>query len=206
MKTFSTSKAWFNRSWVRPRTIAKALPRSRKNASRSSRGADPHDRGGDAFDHHVDAGGFAACHRALDRSGQIGDVFDQFAMAADRGYNAVITSGIEFATKCAVWAVVANLQVVLGVPAAIRADDGDERHVASHRRFKIRHVETEGAIAEHREHGGFAFDGPGCAGHRERGTDRPRHAVDHPPVVAQNRLTPLREFPTIADQDGIRVL
>ena len=53
--------------------------------------------------------------------------------------------------------------------------------------------------------GRLAFDHPGAAGDRQRRADRTRHAVDHPPVVAQNALAPLRELAAVADQDAVGI-
>ena len=138
----------------------KALPRSRRNASRSSRGADADHRRGDTLDHHVDAG-FVCCHRTFDCGGQIGDVFHWCLPQAPptRQTGADVTSGIEFATiACAVWAIVLNLQVYRRSSGSSPSCPYNRRQTVVLTAFCVstRHMESGTFRREHGEYGGTA--------------------------------------------------
>ena len=129
----------------------------------------------------------------------------QFAMAAQRRRHKIIASRVQFAAMRAVRPIVADLQIIFGVPAAIGADDRDIGQVQPHRRFDLRHVEAERSVAQHRENRRRLLDHPSTGGHRQRRPDGSGNAVDHAPVVAQHALPPLRELAAVADQHAVRI-
>ena len=110
--------------------------------------------------------GLPLANRALNRSRHVGDIRYQFAVAAQCGDHKVVSGGIEFATIGAVRAIIADLQIVLGVPTAIGTDDSDVRQVQPHCCFEFRHVEAEGSVAKYRENRCLALNNAGCAGDR----------------------------------------
>ena len=84
----------------------------------------------------------------------------------------------------AILAVLAQLDLVLGVPAGVVADDGDERQAVAHGGVELRHVEAERAVAHHGDDGRLGVGGARGDRERDRGADRAGGAVDDAPRAA----------------------
>ena len=67
-------------------------------------------------------------------------------MAAQRLCQLIVTRGQQRAANGALGAVLLDLQLMLGVPARVVADKGDEGQPATHRRVELQRVEAEGPV------------------------------------------------------------
>ncbi len=125
-------------------------------------------------------------------------------MAAERGRDEVIACARrERAALRPVRAVVAQLNLILGVPACIVADDGDERETAAHGGVELGHVKPEAAVAEDGDDRRVRARRLGRNRKRDRGADGAGRPVDQPIRRANDRLGPLPDLAAIADEHRV---
>ena len=130
---------------------------------------------------------------------------DMLAVAAERRHHLVVARRQKLAAVHAVGAVVAALDLALGVPARVVAEHGDERQAAPHRGLELGDVEADGAVAQHGEHRRLRLDHPRRERKRQRAADRAGDAVDQAAADRKHALAPLREFAAVADQHGVGI-
>ncbi len=117
----------------------------------------------------------------------------------------IVTRGQQVAAVGALRAVLAQLDLVLGVPGGIVADDSDEGQVAAHGGVELGHVEAEGAVAHDGDHGRRRVCGAGGDGERDRRADGAGGTVDEAAGRRQQRLRPLPDLAAVAHEDGVGV-
>src|ERR1700759_5178660 len=118
-------------------------------------------------------------------------MLDMLAVSAERGGDLIVARWQQFAAVHAIGAIVAALDLALGVPARVVAEDRDERQALPHRSLEFCDVEADGAVAEHGEHRRLRLDHTCGKRERQSAADRAGDAVDQPARGWEPALAPL---------------
>src|SRR6266436_9483962 len=162
----------------------------------------PQRRRWNALRHHVDHGRLAAAYGVRDRARQLVNGVHKFTMTSERTREKVVTGRQQIAAMHAVFTIIAALELALGVPARIIADDDNKGQLSAHRSFDFGHVEPECTVPHNGEYRRLTIKEARrqCKGqHRPNGTG---DGIDQPPLRLEEGLTPLRKLATVADQNG----
>ena len=107
-------------------------------------------RGRPPFDQDIDQGDLARCLGPRERGVEIGDVGDEFAVAAEGGDCEIVACVRQLASDQSIGTILAKLDLMLGVPAHVVADDGNESGAFAGRGLEFGKMEAESSIAHER--------------------------------------------------------
>ena len=120
------------------------------------------------------------------------------AMAAEGRRDGIVTAGQQFAADQALGAIVAQLDLVLGVPPRIVADHRQQRQPVAHGGVEFGDVEAHRAVAHHRHHralGGSAKRAASANGSAD--ADGAGQTVDDAVRRLQARAGPLADLAAV---------
>src|SRR2546422_8985531 len=89
---------------------------------------------------------------------------------------------------------VLHLELMLGVPAGVIADDGDDRDTVADGRVELERVEPERAVAERGDDRELRPRELGAERHRHGAADRSGRAVDQPGARLERGRAPLAQL------------
>ena len=99
-------------------------------------------------------------------------------MASEVDHYPIITGRCKLAGECAIGAIVADLDLVFGIPFGVVADNKDNIEVLAHGCLEFGEVEAGGAVSHHRESGLVGPHRLGSDGIGRAGTNCARRAID----------------------------
>ena len=126
-------------------------------------------------------------------------------MSAKCDRDLIVTRRQQLAADQACRAVVTQLNLVLGVPAGIIADDCHKRQAVTNGGIDLCRVKAEGAVAHDRNDRRVGHRHTRGKRERQRCANGARDAVDHAMRRVKAGLSPLANFAAVGNENGVGV-